>query len=104
MKIQGTQITPTALVRPGDTPTPATPEAGEVYHYLTLAGEKVEPPVYIYRHTESGWSGECDGYIYPDGHSPRGVADRAHIETRIEAELLKQGIHVVRPVGAVVEA
>lgn len=83
------------VCRPGDEPTHNDAEGGKRWHYLNLAGEKLDPPAYLYAHVSGGWGGECDGFIFPDGHSPAGPATREHIQGRIEEKLHALGFQVL---------
>lgn len=85
-----------ALVPPGEAPTHDDPQGGQRWHYLTLAGERTDPPTYMYQDQEGAWWGEVDNHIFPDGHSPKGPATREHIEQRIEAYLLQRGVYLCR--------
>lgn len=88
------------VTRPGEAPTHVSVEGGERWHYLDSAGERLEPPAYLYK-SQWGWGGEASGYGYPDGYSPAGDADREHIQQRIEEQLLKDGYVVCDPPDAV---
>ena len=85
------------VIAPGEAPTHDDPHGGRRWHYVTPEGEKMEPPTYLYQHTDGSWGGECDGYIYPDGYSPEGPATRDHIVSRIEERLAEMDASIIRP-------